>query len=172
MNLMNLMGLDTSKSCGWALSRDWGHPLFGVKEFPRGNNVEPGRVFNLYEQWLRDMIALHQIDLVLYEAPVQGVDNMETAFILIGMAAYTDGICNDLGVRVYREESSTIRKHFIGYGRTRKGRNIKDDVGFKCRQLGWKVSDHNAQDALATLAYARDTFLPAGESQMLGGVRG
>lgn len=169
---MNLLALDISKSCGWAFARDWAQPSFGVKEFPRGDHVDEGRVFSLFRDWLHDMLTLHNVNLLLYEAPIHGVNDMRTTFVLIGMAAHAESVCHDRGVRVYQEAASVIRKHFVGKGRAGKKGNIKDDVGYRCRQLGWQVSDHNAADALAALAYARDTFLPANAAQVMGGVRG
>jgi hypothetical protein len=168
---LNLLALDIAKSCGWAFARDWAQPSFGCQEFPRGEFVDEGKVFTLYRDWLNGMLALHQVDTVLYEAPIHGVNDMKTTFLLIGMAAHTESVCWDRGVNVYQEAASTIRRHFIDKTTGRKKGDIKEDVAFKCRQLGWPVVNLNAADALATLAYARDCFLPAAPQQLLAGVR-
>jgi hypothetical protein len=170
---MNIMALDISKSCGWAFARGWAQPSFGCEEFPRGSEVDEGKVFAMFRDWLDGMLGLHQVDLLLYEAPIHGVNDMRTTFVLIGMAAHVESVCWDRGVRVYQEAASVIRKHFIGKGKNGRGArksSIKDDVGFKCRQLGWPVVNDNAADALATLAYARDCFLQPAPQQILGGV--
>lgn len=172
---MNLMALDLSKSTGWAFARGWSTPSFGVKEFPRNRGdyeVPLGTVLRLFREWLLDMIALHRPDKLLYEAPIiSGGGDLYKHMVLLGMAAMTECVCDEAGIDCYQESSATIRKHFIGVGRG-KSADLKDAVGYRCRQLGWQVSDHNAADALAALAYARDCFLPRAAQQLLGGVRG
>lgn len=169
--MTSIFAADFSKSCGWAHARDWDAPTFGVQEFPRGEHVDEGKVFSLFREWLDGMLKMLRADLMLYEAPIHGVNDLRTTFLLIGIAAHAESVCWDRGIRVYQESASVIRRHFIGKGRAGKGGNIKDEVGFKCRQLGWQVFNHNAADALATLAYARDCFLDPAEMQLLGGVR-
>lgn len=169
---MNLLSLDIAKSCGWAFARGWAQPSFGCEEFPRGEHVDEGKVFTMFRDWLSGMIGMHRVDTVLYEAPIHGVNDMRTTFLLIGMAAHAESVCWDHKVRVYQEASSVIRKHFLDKTTGRKKGDIKEDVAFKCRQLGWPVANLNAADALAGLAYARDCFLTPAHQQILGGARG
>ena len=161
---MNILALDLSKSCGWALCVGWEKPTWGVKELPRGEHVSEGRVFHEFRQWLTDMIALNAPGLVIFETPIFGGDIPRTAaYLLIGLAAITEEACEATGTDCAQEVVATVRKHFCGSGRAQKG-----DVGFRCRQLGWAVTDHNAADALALMSFARDSVMPAQQTVLAG----
>src|SRR5690606_35025400 len=118
----------------------WEKPTWGVFELPRGDHVTEGRVFNEQRKWLSGMMDILRPDLVIFESPMlAGNVPITAAYLLIGMAAITEELCSDRGIDVAQAAVSTVRKHFVGHGRAKK-----DDVGWKCRQLGWQVSDHNA----------------------------
>ncbi|HVJ44647.1 MAG TPA: hypothetical protein VM639_24330 [Dongiaceae bacterium] len=149
--------LDIAKSAGWATSNGRADVLFGVKEFPRGQLATTGQVFRLYRQWLSDFIAIHNPTDLAFEAPMFAGNAGEVAYLLIGMAAITEEFCNERGIPCYQQTPDEIRKHLLGFAR---GNDIKSHVGFKLRQLGYDVADHNAADALAGLIYMQDCFLP------------
>jgi Holliday junction resolvasome RuvABC endonuclease subunit len=152
---MNILAFDLSKSCGWAFSVGWQQPTFGVKELPRGEHVTEGKVFHAFRQWLSEMCQFNNPDLLMFEAPMVGGEQMRTsAYLLIGLAALVEEYAESVGIDCAQEAVVTVRKHFCGSGRAKK-----DDVGFRCRQLGWNVTDHNAADALALLDFARASVL-------------
>ena len=164
---MNLMAGDLSKSLGWAFVRDWGTPQWGTHELPRGGHVPDARVFHEFRTWLYDRFAWFKPDVFAVEAPMVGGSVKTAAGLLIGLEAHAAEICHDLGIRYERVAVNTVRLHFCGSGHA-----DKDDVGMKCRSLGWQVADHNAADALALLSYTRDCILDPAPQQLLGGVRG
>ncbi|HVI92302.1 MAG TPA: hypothetical protein VM659_28690 [Dongiaceae bacterium] len=156
---------DLSKSVGWAFAEDRLSPRFGCKEFPRGQYATTGQVFHKFRCWLVDEFIKWDPTDVAFEAPMFAGNAGEVAYLLIGMAAITEELCNERGVPCYQQTPDEIRKHLLGFAR---GNDIKGHVGFKLRQLGYDVVDHNAADALAGLIYMQDCFLPESATVLAG----
>jgi hypothetical protein len=157
MSDRRLAFLDIAKSTGWAESTGRDSVHFGVKEFPRGTLATTVMVFFAYEQWLNDWLDIVKPDDLAFEAPMFSGNSGEVAYLLIGLAAITEITCFKRDIRCYQQTPDEIRKHLLGFAR---GNDIKGHVGFKLRQLGYDVADHNAADALAGLIYMQDCFLP------------
>lgn len=158
----SFMGLDLSKSTGWAHAYDWSKPTWGVLELPRNRwdkaDVPLGHVLRIYRNWLVDMLDVLQPEKLIYEAPiVTGGGDLYKHQVLLGLSAVTEETCDDR-TTVFQESSSTVRKWFIGKGRG-SSKELKAAVMDECRERGWDVTDHNAADALAMLDYMRAGYL-------------
>lgn len=158
---------DLAKSIGWAFVRDWEKPTWGCHELPRGEHIDDGRVLTEFRVWFEDRLTWFKPDIFVAERPMEGGNLRTSAALLIGLASHARQICWQRGIRYEHVPVNSIRKHFCGSAHVGK-----DDVGYKCRQLGWAVGNHNAADALAILSYARDCLLEPAHQQILGGARG
>jgi Holliday junction resolvasome RuvABC endonuclease subunit len=155
--------LDLSKSTGWCSGRDLDDPVFGVLELPRGAEVTEGRAFNEYRKWLTGMVTIDRPTHIAFESPMLGGDVPFTAaYLLIGLAAITEQVAEEYGIDCSQAAVSSVRLFFCGDGRAKK-----DDVGFKCRQLGWPITNHNAADAAALYAFLRTAVLGKASEDLL-----
>ncbi|TXH35273.1 MAG: hypothetical protein E6Q98_15895 [Rhodospirillaceae bacterium] len=166
----SVLALDLSKSVGWAFARGWAKPTFGVKELPRGTYVPDAKCFVIYEQWLDDMIRVEKPTSIIFEAPIltqeKGVAG--DPYLLITLAGLTDWKCEKLGIDCVQATASEARRYFIGHAKG-KSAELKADVGYRCRQLGWMTDNHNTADALCLLAYFRGMEFEPSTGQLLAG---
>jgi Holliday junction resolvasome RuvABC endonuclease subunit len=148
--MAKFLALDLATRTGWALRSAGGALQFGFEQLPPAHGEDYGRLFNAYRGWLRGMIAIDRPDWIYFErAMTNEHEGQSAAIILIGLAAMTLEIAYERKVPWKHIPVSTVRKHFCGSGKAKK-----EDVGYRCRQLGYEVSDHNAADAIALLDYA------------------
>jgi len=155
---MQILALDISIHCGWALGRGWEQPRFGVHHLPSFGDGMFGTSFASFHNWLADMMTVHSPDQMIFEAPlVAHGPGINAARLSLGLAGIAEMVAHVRGVTASEVMVATVRKHFCGAGHAKK-----EDVGFVCRERGWMVSDHNAADALAVLDFARHALLPQG----------
>lgn len=149
--MTKFLALDLATRTGWALrSARTGEVQFGFEQLPPAGGEDYGRLFNSYRGWLRGMIAVDRPEWIYFErAMTNEHEGQSAAMILIGLAAMTLEIAYERKIPWKHIPASTVRKHFCGSGKAKK-----PDVGYRCRQLGHEVSDHNAADAIALLDYA------------------
>jgi len=148
---MQILALDISTHCGWALGRGWEQPRFGVQHLPSSGDGEFGRTYFAFHQWLCDMLTMHSPDRLVFEAPLSSHGaGQNAARLSLGLAAIAEMVAHIRSVPSNEVAVNTVRLHFCGDGHAKK-----DDVGFECRQRGWMVADHNAADACAVLDFAR-----------------
>ena len=157
---MRVLALDISKACtGWAVDSDGGPPRTGT--WKGGSQATPGRAGALYSEWLCGMIALNKPEMIAYEAPMMKpvpgkiFMNVDTSFVLIGLAFLTETIAASYRLQSKRGNVATVRKHFVGHGYPD---NPKAAVMERCRILGWEVENHDAADAAAVWNWAKCTF--------------
>lgn len=155
-----LLALDLATVTGWAFWRPGADVRSGVCKLPRtGEDV--GRFLCAFEDWLKPFLELERPARVVFEAPIltAGKTDINTARKLMSLAAFTEVVCRRSGIRQYFEvNNATVRKHFVGVGRARDRRTLKDLTLDACRARGWDPRDDNAADALAVLDYAAATL--------------
>ena len=156
--MIKVLALDTSTHTGWAIGDGLSKPEFGTLHL-RG--WRPGSIGQAYVQlfdFITKVLADNVFTHVIVERPLtvhaHAYDkgkNADLAAALLGFVAVAECATVRMGVKFNIESPATIRKHFIGHGRHP---DPKVAVMARCRQLGWKVTDDNQADALATLDYA------------------
>lgn len=155
--------IDIATRFGWAVGAPGETPTAGSKRAaPAG--ASPGEVFKGFGSWLNDFCKTTMPSAVFYEGfldprELGGQTNQQTMFMLIGLAAWCEGVCASRGIyNVQRANQSTIRRHFLGKGYDAK--NPKPAVMRQCDILGWPYADDNAADALAGWSYATAQLAP------------
>lgn len=123
---------------------------------------------------LSELIRLHQVDLVAYEAPLPAGaarkhEQTGTSELLHGLAHCVEAITACWQVRCVSIHQQTWRKHFLG---TARPDDPKGDCKRLCRTLGWWEAgdwDDNTADAAGVWAWATGTFAgKAAAVQMAG----
>ena len=159
-----VLALDIATKTGFAHdSPEDGRPLTGVFRAPAPegdaeDGWEFGRTFAGYRRWLVGLIGMVKPATVAFEAPLQIVQgnrskvrtNQNTIRILFGLAAITEMVIAEAGVRPYEANVMTVKRHFAGSGHADKAA-----MKARCRQLGWQIVDDNAADAAALWAYMK-----------------
>lgn len=144
-----VLALDLSTRVGWAVGRDRETPLYGVIDLGRMSSGL-GRIFSCLAASVENMIAVHQPDAVIFEAPLpqQARDTQQIARLLIGLAAVTEMVCFEKGIDPTEEFPKNVRKLVMGNGSVNKAAIME-----WCHAQGWKPQDDNAGDALVLLRY-------------------
>ena len=165
-----VLALDVATVTGWALSRPGAKPAPTPVEIVAGATIdahlsgnkvtcrkggEDVRAWRTYHDWLKDMLALHNPDWVVYEAPFISGNSKQAnaAFRLLGFASLTETLCDIAGIQCRKVNNGSVRKHFIGRG-TGNRKDLKLTTERRCRDLGWTFRDDNEADALACLDFA------------------
>ena len=131
----------------------------GVKQPHSGSqrmgsaNMDDGAILSAYKQWLEDMIAVHNPDCVVYEAPFMSNKFFNAGKRLLAMAGITESVCNSKKVKVFTANMGTVRKYFCGTGKANR-KTIKRLIQTACDQRGWTYKDDNESDALAVWEYS------------------
>lgn len=169
-----LLALDVATICGFAvgeigtenprtaleLATSGGipQPLSGTHRIGRPG-IPDGQFYANYEQWVDDLITIHNPAMVVYEAPfISGGNKMHAAFRLLGMSAITDLICYKKSVPVRSAHNATVRKYFCGTGNAKR-EIMKQKIKDACDLRGWKYEDDNHADALAVWEYSQALLL-------------
>lgn len=153
-----ILSLDLARQYGWAEGRAGEAPRFGSDRFaPTGAPVED--VFAGVIRQLAPRLAAFRPDVLVYEAPSlfqlrDGKSNPATAECLLGIPAIVQGLAKHLGIhRVYKAQTSSVRKHFLGNGRMPRA-EAKKAVVAECRRRGWDVRNDDEGDACAIWDYS------------------
>ncbi len=107
--------------------------------------------------WMLDMVIKHQINVVVWEAPLpasfkRGSTNINTTGLLFGLPAVIGAVAYQAGIHdIYKAETRLVRQHFIGANPPRDV--AKKLTKYQCGKMGWKVHDDNEADALAIWSY-------------------
>lgn len=110
---------------------------------------------------------------VIYEAPrdprhMGNRTNFATARTLIGLCTIAEGVAYRCGIYDVREvDVGTIRKFFLPSGSPTKGKEVKDAVIARCRELGFDPKDDNEADAIAGWFYSCLIIAPDSLPEML-----
>lgn len=148
--MLPFLCIDGASRLGWALRRaETAAPLSGAKQVAEGG-CRLGRFGMKYNEWLTDMIAVHQPARIYYEVPILGGHgNADTALKLYGLATLTETIAEIHGIPLERMNNQAVKKFFAGHGHADKVAMIR-----ACHARGWNPSDDNEADALGMLCLA------------------
>lgn len=158
---MRVLALDISqRATGFAVDRsDNRPPLTGTWGVP-ARCANHGEVGFEFMKWLRPMVAVNEVELLAFEAPMVpsggswGVaTNAETIQTLIGLCWAAQIVAAEKVIRDVGARPQTVRKHFCGSGHAKK-----PDVQARCRLLGWPFKTPDEADALALWSWAKATY--------------
>lgn len=159
---MRVLALDIATNSGWAADRPDGGdaPISGEFRVPT-DGEDLGLAFVVFERQLLDLMAVHQPDVLCFEAPLPVLNrnhrtaptSEHTVRLLFGLASVAELVGRRADLEVYEAKVQTVRKHFVGNGYAGK-----PEVAARCRLLGWKVVGHDAADACAAWDFARHTL--------------
>ena len=112
----------------------------------------------MFDEWLRDLIAVEDPNLVAFEAPIlkAGGTAISTARKLMGLASHTEFVCHQREVRAFEANLMTIKKDFAGHGRAEKA-----DMIAVAHRYGWDVKTEHEADACAGWAFTVKQKAPA-----------
>lgn len=167
---MSLLALDLATVTGYAVGDPELHErLTALEAYGRGDNAKPfsgshriappgtplGVFCIRYEDWLGDMLLVHQATHVVFEAPwVGGKTSQDVARKLMGLAILTETVATRAKVPWIREaNNASVRKHFIGKGRGDR-KTLKRLTIEACQNRGWEPRNDDEADALALFDYA------------------
>jgi hypothetical protein len=161
MDEKTILALDLAARTGWAIGRVGDRdPLSGSLRFAKPG-ASLGMVFSTCRAWVRDLVLLHQPDVIVFESPMtpshmSGRTNATTIRLLVGLAAVVEEAT--FGCDVREAKVIDVRRHFIGGNPKRVEAKLKTIMA--CRRLGWSPCDDNAADALALWHYQATVFEP------------
>lgn len=159
-----ILALDMAAACGWAFA-----PKSALLEWPltdlewnasgKPDGIESGfemfdgkkgngRLFVVFESWVRGQIQLRNPGLVVFESR-QGFQRQAYSSHVkraMGMASTVERVCFELEVRCAEVPPSSVKKSW-----TDNGRATKDEMIEKAQERGFNVLDDNEADALAIL---------------------
>jgi len=154
---MRSLALDLSTTTGWAVgdsrpgSRiDYGRWILERRPSNIPRDLQTGyRMRQLYGA-VDDAISVHQVDMVIVEAPLHLADG--TSRLLGNLAGVVAMVCDERSVRYEEEHLSKIRKLVLGSARSE---NFGGKAGIMrwARTQGWDPVDDNVADALVLLRY-------------------
>lgn len=154
--MKNVLALDLASLSGWAMGEPGGTPTHGTIRFASAGASHEA-IFAGAMNWMAKMIAEHQINIVVWEAPLaasfkRGTTTVNVTTVLYGLPAVIGAVAFNKGIHdVYKADTKAVRLHFIGRNLPRAA--AKKLVKYQCGKMGWNVRDDNEADALATWSY-------------------
>lgn len=163
-----VLALDIATTSGWCIGMPGEKPLLGAQRFaPAG--AAHGDIFAAALVWASDFFAVHQPDVLCFEAPLppshmRGRTTANVARVLMGLPAVIEAVAKLRQVAIIREaDVQDVRGHFIGTRRL-KSAQAKAATMQRVRQLGWadpeRPLDNNAADACALWDYTCAMMFP------------
>lgn len=162
-----LIGLDLGVRTGWAEGVPGRKPKVSTYILKRDSEPIAVAFANLFAL-LRRRLKVGDVALVAKEAPFHlgaatARGGSEAAVrASYGFHAIVEGAAAMYGIRCVDGYDSTIRKHFIGVGRTGDRKTTKAAVVLRCVQLGFLprgCTDEDSADAAAVFDWAGATVL-------------
>lgn len=158
-----ILALDIATQTGVAFGDRGGAPTAWSVDLGAGRS-EDAR-FSRLLSLTHSLIEEHRPEIIAVEAPIGGPN---TSHFLVGLIACVRGCAFNRGVPVQSCSIAAVRKHFIGKHLSAKDypgmkpaqakAAIKGVVMTRCKALGWKVTDADAADAMATWDFACATM--------------
>lgn len=140
-----ILALDLASTVGFAC----GSPdLLVHGSFKLPDDVNLGRQYGCFSNWLADKITAYAPTDLVIEAPFLG-QSLRAGRKLFALTGIAELIAWRRELRFTEHHASSVRKTFCGSGRA-----DKDAVEAECRKRGFAPRDHNAADALALLHHA------------------
>lgn len=161
----SLLTLDLATATGWCASGPGRELAFGLLRLSKtGDDI--GRFLEEYERWLELVCDEWGFDWIVFESPVlppsrkdprtgkvQSVTNITTLRKTYGLAAVTELTARRRKIAYAEVHQGTYRKHFIGIGGGRPGKEMKAMAVAMCQALGLDIKDHNVAEAVALHHY-------------------
>lgn len=149
---MKILGVDPSKSTGWAVVKGGLVEDYGVKTFKKKRNQTNGVIFLEFRKWLEDLMKTHRPDFVIVEMPhLRGAAATE---ILVGMYTRVLEACHVYDVEGTSVQTSTLKLATAGHGKAGK----QDMIEAVMRRTGKNIKIDDEADALAACYYAVDNY--------------
>lgn len=151
---MKILALDIALSLGWSYGTADVLPRYGTERLPPQHEGEDEtRRLVRMGGWLEDMIEVHGIRHVVCEAPVPpgrilDKTTFATALLLIGLVAVAKATAMRMGCSINTAPASTWRKHFTGFGNSKK-----EDALARNHALGFMPANKDESDAIGILSY-------------------
>lgn len=169
--MKSILALDLASQTGWAYGRPGSEPQHGTIRFASVGATHEA-IFCAALDWAYDKcedIEDEGIDantvIIVWESPLQtsfklGRTTNNTTTVLYGLPAVIGAVAYSRGIYDIRKaDTRDVRMHFLGCSPKRV--KAKPMVKAQCRAMGWKVSDDNEADALATWHYMCSLIEPA-----------
>ena len=145
---LTVLALDLGTTTGWALAPRGGAMRSGNFRLDPAKVGGNGRRWIAFREWLTATAReVGGVQVVYVEDVRRHVSNL-SARVYCGYLAMLEAWCAANNVRLEGVGVGTIKKHFTGDGRAKKGAMIGE-----ARRRGITVDDDNEADALAILAY-------------------
>lgn len=143
-----ILALDLASTIGWACGSPdlLGEALHGSHALPP--QVNDGRQYAAFADWLADKITRYQPTDLIIEAPFLG-QSLRAARKLLALTGIAELIAWRRDLRFNEYAAPSVRKTFCGSGKAKK-----PDVIAACQRRGFEPRDDNAADAIALLHHA------------------
>lgn len=144
-----ILALDLGTKTGYALSNG----VSGVKDLKTDRHEGAGMRYLRFERWLGLMNYDHMVDEIYYEE-VRRHAGTQASHVYGGLQATLTKFCEEKLIPYQSVPVGTIKKHATGYGNASKEMMIS-----AAKELGYKVEDDNAADAIHLLRYVQDILI-------------
>lgn len=157
----SLLALDLATETGWCASAPNRDLAFGLLRLRRtGDDI--GSFLEEYERWLEMVCDEWGFDWIVFESPVLPqarkdpktgrvniLTNITTLRKTYGLAAVTELVARRRQIAYAEDYQQKHRKHFIGVGGGKPGKELKAMAVAMCQALGLPITDHNVAEAVA-----------------------
>ena len=144
-----VLALDLATHFGWACgAASDERPLSGHMKLP-SDPTGLGQMASAYHDWLCQIRKQHEVDLIVFEAPINGMGmtNMRAQMILKGLIWHTEFVAFRMKTQVVQVNNGTWKKHLCGSGKVSK--KIKPyPVIAALDRMGYAIKDDNEADAI------------------------
>lgn len=157
----SLLTLDLATETGWCASGPGRKLAYGLLRLPKtGDDI--GLFLDAYDCWLEAACDEWDFDLIVFESPIlprARVDPKSRKAVILttlttlrktyGLANETERIARCRGIAYAEVHQQSHRKHFIGIGGGKPGKEMKAMAVAMCQALGLDIKDHNVAEAVA-----------------------
>lgn len=154
-----LLALDIATETGWCVGKPSAEPTFGFYRTRDGGL--PNKLID-FGNWLRQVIAQHQPELVAFEEPPNPTwgagrgkkgTNATTILMLNALCTKAEEICAEQRLTCRSVSAGKWKKNMVGTSRF--GKSVRPYPATEsCAQRGWLVTNHNTADAVGVWLYA------------------
>ncbi len=150
-----ILALDISSETGWAVGPPDGEPRYGrhYPEHYQGEDI--GRLLEHFGIWVDDMISVHDVGHVVFEAPFLQEKNALAARKALCLAGEVERRAYARDISRAEIDIGTNKKFFAGNGRA-----SKYQMTLAARGYGWDPKNNDESDALGLWSYSVNTREP------------
>lgn len=164
----SIIFLDLARQTGWCEGAPGEAPQSGSYRCAPAD-ASPAAVYAGLIDFLGRRLTAFRYRIVAFEAPMDPrhmKTNVNTARLLLGVAAITEGVAYSTGHhRLFECSVHDVRKHLLGQ-RPEAGKAKRAVIG-RLKALGFNPSDDNEADAIAGWLYACAVIDPQRAKQTL-----